>query len=94
MLIRALQRNSSSISSQIRALTTTSVLRGGHEPSKVPPQKTSLHHFHVQKKGKIVDFAGYLLPVQYEDLSISASHLHTRKSASGDFFCLFVQFHT
>ncbi|XP_055390113.1 aminomethyltransferase, mitochondrial [Condylostylus longicornis] len=46
------------------------------------PEKTALHNFHVEKNGKIVDFAGYLLPVQYNDMSISASHLHTRKSAS------------
>lgn len=88
MLIRTLQRNSAPISCHIRALTTTSVLRG-HNGSKTPPQKTSLHDFHVKHNGKIVDFAGYLLPVQYEDLSISASHLHTRKNASGNSLYLF-----
>merc|ERR1719305_682260 len=30
----------------------------------------------------MVDFAGYRLPVQYSDLGISASHLHTRKHCS------------
>ena len=45
-------------------------------------EKTALYNFHVKNKGKIVNFGGYLLPVQYEDLSISASHLHTRKHAS------------
>lgn len=80
--MRTLKRNTASISSQIRALTTTTVLRGHSNGTK--PEKTSLHDFHVKHKGKIVDFAGYLLPVQYEDLSISASHLHTRKNASGN----------
>uniref|UniRef100_A0A336LTL8 Aminomethyltransferase n=1 Tax=Culicoides sonorensis TaxID=179676 RepID=A0A336LTL8_CULSO len=82
MLIRSLQRSYSPISIQLRrALATTSVLKA-HEASKTSPEKTSLYDFHVKNKGKVVDFAGYLLPVQYDDLSISASHLHTRKNAS------------
>jgi len=43
---------------------------------------TPLHDFHVVQGGKMVDFAGYRLPVQYSDLGISASHLHTRKHCS------------
>lgn len=46
------------------------------------PKKTTLYDLHVQHKGKFVDFAGYLLPVQYSNFSISASHLHTRQYAS------------
>lgn len=46
------------------------------------PKKTTLYDLHVQHKGKLVDFAGYLLPVQYSNFSISASHLHTRQHAS------------
>ncbi|KAG4071687.1 hypothetical protein HA402_011841 [Bradysia odoriphaga] len=46
------------------------------------PEKTSLYDFHVANNGKMVDFAGYLLPVQYANLGIAASHLHTRKHAS------------
>lgn len=45
-------------------------------------KKTALYDLHIERKGKVVDFAGYLLPVQYADLGISASHLHTRNSAS------------
>lgn len=45
-------------------------------------KKTALYDLHVEHKGKLVDFAGYLLPVQYTDLGISASHLHTRNHAS------------
>lgn len=44
--------------------------------------KTPLYNLHVKYGGKIVDFAGFLLPVQYSDMSVSASHLFTRKSAS------------
>lgn len=44
----------------------------------VPVKKTALHDFHVARGGKMVEFAGWSMPVQYNDLSISASHLHTR----------------
>ncbi|KAM3961129.1 aminomethyltransferase, mitochondrial [Aphomia sociella] len=46
------------------------------------PLKTPLYDLHSRYAGKLVDFAGFLLPVQYSDLSVSASHLFTRKSAS------------
>ncbi|KAK9880646.1 hypothetical protein WA026_011885 [Henosepilachna vigintioctopunctata] len=45
-------------------------------------EKTALYDFHVEKGGKIVNFGGFLLPVQYSDLSITASHIHTRTKAS------------
>eukprot|EP00095_Tigriopus_kingsejongensis_P000803 maker-scaffold629_size122686-snap-gene-0.26 protein:Tk00803 transcript:maker-scaffold629_size122686-snap-gene-0.26-mRNA-1 annotation:"PREDICTED: aminomethyltransferase " len=45
-------------------------------------QKTCLYDFHVAKGGKMVDFAGYLMPVQYEGLGIAASHIHTRTHSS------------
>lgn len=44
--------------------------------------KTPLYNLHTKYGGKVVDFAGFLLPVQYSDLSLSESHLFTRKSAS------------
>lgn len=44
--------------------------------------KTPLYDLHTKYGGKVVDFAGFLLPVQYSDLSLSESHLFTRKSAS------------
>lgn len=45
-------------------------------------KKTPLHSLHNKYGGKVVNFAGFMLPVQYSDLSVSASHLFTRKSAS------------
>ncbi|XP_076758242.1 aminomethyltransferase, mitochondrial [Xylocopa sonorina] len=45
------------------------------------PRKTCLYDLHVKNKGKIVNFSGWLLPVQYQD-AIAASHLHTRTFAS------------
>ncbi|XP_065086982.1 aminomethyltransferase, mitochondrial [Ochlerotatus camptorhynchus] len=50
---------------------------GGGEPSK-----TALYDFHQSHGGKLVDFAGYWLPVQYNDLSIIKSHLYTREYGS------------
>lgn len=44
--------------------------------------KTPLYNLHLKYGGKLVDFAGFMLPVQYADMSVSGSHLFTRKSAS------------
>lgn len=50
--------------------------------SGVEPIKTSLYDFHVEQQGKMVDFAGFMLPVQYGKEGITTSHLHTRKNCS------------
>ncbi|XP_075161291.1 aminomethyltransferase, mitochondrial [Haematobia irritans] len=47
-----------------------------------PGERTALYDFHVKHGGKIVNFGGYSLPVQYSDQGIAASHVHTRKFAS------------
>jgi hypothetical protein len=44
------------------------------------PKKTMLYQCHVERGGKIVEFGGYLLPVQYKD-GIINNHLHVRASA-------------
>jgi aminomethyltransferase len=44
--------------------------------------KTALYDYHVSKEGKMVPFAGYLMPVQYGPLSIIQSHQHTRQHCS------------
>jgi Aminomethyltransferase folate-binding domain len=49
-------------------------------------KKTSLFDFHVARSGKIVNFAGYLLPVQYADQSIIQSHVHTRTPECASIF--------
>ncbi|KAH8282095.1 hypothetical protein KR054_005402 [Drosophila jambulina] len=53
-----------------------------HASSAGEGQRTALYDFHVQKGGKIVNFGGYALPVQYSDQSIIASHLYTRQVGS------------
>lgn len=44
--------------------------------------KTSLYDIHLKYGGKMVDFAGWSLPVQYENFGIIESCLHTRSKAS------------
>ncbi|KAJ3243869.1 hypothetical protein HDU78_011700 [Chytriomyces hyalinus] len=44
--------------------------------------RTSLYDFHVRNGGKMVEFAGWDMPVQYSDLGVLASHEWTRKNAS------------
>jgi hypothetical protein len=49
-----------------------------HLSSENGPKKTCLYDFHLSRSGKMVDFAGYLMPVQYGKEGIAASHIHTR----------------
>jgi len=41
-------------------------------------KRTCLYDLNVKHQGKMVDFAGYLMPVQYGSEGISVSHKHTR----------------
>jgi aminomethyltransferase len=43
--------------------------------------KTPLWGLHYARGGKMVPFAGYDMPVQYNDLGVLKEHLHTRQSA-------------
>ncbi|GAB6021462.1 hypothetical protein CHUAL_004066 [Chamberlinius hualienensis] len=42
-------------------------------------KRTCLYDFHVKHGGKMVPFAGYLMPVQYGQENITNSHVHTRE---------------
>ncbi|XP_026863396.1 aminomethyltransferase, mitochondrial isoform X1 [Electrophorus electricus] len=56
--------------------------QGRHATTEQAPLKrTPLHDFHVAQGGKMVEFAGWSMPVQYKDSHIS-SHLHTRHQCS------------
>ncbi|XP_005987069.1 aminomethyltransferase, mitochondrial isoform X2 [Latimeria chalumnae] len=44
-------------------------------------KKTSLYDFHRSHGGKMVEFAGWAMPVQYKDSHI-ISHMHTREHCS------------
>lgn len=43
------------------------------------PQKTPLYENHIKRNGKVIDFAGWLLPVQFK--GIFEEHNSTRKSS-------------
>lgn len=47
-----------------------------------PLKRTALYEMHKHFGGKIVPFAGWEMPLQYADLGIGASTLHTRQEAS------------
>jgi hypothetical protein len=47
-----------------------------------PLRRTALYDLHVESKAKMVPFGGYLMPVQYADLTVSESHNWTREKAS------------
>uniref|UniRef100_A0A1I8AR34 Aminomethyltransferase n=1 Tax=Steinernema glaseri TaxID=37863 RepID=A0A1I8AR34_9BILA len=67
-----------------RLLRSSSVLlRSGQRYSSGAPGKhTCLYELHKKNDGKLVPFAGFEMPVQYSDLSVSDSTLHTRKHVS------------
>ena len=71
MLARSFSKSSLVGSSNTIKLTT-----------KKYSKKTVLYDFHNEHGGKIVDFAGWLMPVQYRDLGIKESHVHTRTKCS------------
>lgn len=50
----------------------------GHETK--PLKRTSLHGLHLSLGAKMVEFAGYDMPVQYPD-GVLKEHLHTRQKA-------------
>lgn len=45
-------------------------------------KKTALHDYHVSQGARLVEFAGWSMPVQYSNLTIIQSTLHTRQHAS------------
>ncbi|OQV18581.1 Aminomethyltransferase, mitochondrial [Hypsibius exemplaris] len=46
------------------------------------PRSTPLLDLHVAHNAKLVEFAGWQMPMTYADQSITESHLHTRKHVS------------
>lgn len=46
-----------------------------------PLLHTPLHALHVARGGRMVPFAGYDMPVQYDGMGVMKEHLHTRAAA-------------
>ncbi|KAJ1385441.1 hypothetical protein B484DRAFT_341658 [Ochromonadaceae sp. CCMP2298] len=49
-------------------------------------QETSFHALHLSLGGKMVPFAGYSLPVQYDGLGVLKEHVHTRSATGASVF--------
>lgn len=67
------------------ALKTRMIQQRRYDATLASPRSlelTSLSEFHIVKGAKMVPFAGYLMPVQYNDLSVGDSHKWTREKAS------------
>ncbi|KAL4655391.1 aminomethyltransferase, mitochondrial isoform X1 [Arapaima gigas] len=65
-----------------RARALGSVVQERHSTtSEGSLKKTALFEFHRQHGGKMVEFAGWSMPVQYKDSHI-ASHMHARQHCS------------
>lgn len=79
LLIRLINRQQNFVNKKL--IHTSGCLRADNSAS-AERKKTVLYDFHVEHGGKIVDFAGWLMPVQYKDLSLVESHLHTRTKCS------------
>ncbi|KAJ1969068.1 hypothetical protein IWQ62_000866 [Dispira parvispora] len=60
----------------------TNVIYQGKATTPDGEYQTPLYDFHVSHGGRMVPYAGYSMPVQYEGLGILASHQHTRQAAS------------
>ncbi|KAH8419420.1 hypothetical protein KR222_011289 [Zaprionus bogoriensis] len=70
------------LSSRVQTLKTLPASWQRLRHASTEGERTALYDFHVRKGGKIVNFGGYALPVQYSDQSIIASHLYTRSAGS------------
>lgn len=64
------------------ALCQRGAVRYGSDVAAKDLKKTPLYDYHVAKGGKMVPFAGYHMPVQYNNLSLADSHTFTRTNAS------------
>ncbi|XP_074661855.1 aminomethyltransferase, mitochondrial-like [Tubulanus polymorphus] len=84
MYLLKMQRNVLSLLQQAvtsrTALTSDVITSCRYFASKADLKKTCLYDFHVSQGGKMVPFAGYLMPVQYKD-SLIISHEHCRNKA-------------
>lgn len=81
----ALQRTINNCKLCYRSVVSMKSIRNAStqtETSSIDAKKTALYDLHVQHKGKMSEFGGYLLPIQYGNMGITASHLHTREQAS------------
>nr|CAG4650118.1 EOG090X057R [Sida crystallina] len=58
----------------------TKTLTSRYLATEAQAKKTCLYDLNVKHHGKMVNFAGYLMPVQYGNHGIAESHKHTRSN--------------
>lgn len=68
----------------MRPLAHQTATRWFAESATTAPEvrKTCLFASHEKHNAKLVNYSGFLMPIQYADMSIVESHLHTRTAAS------------
>jgi aminomethyltransferase len=66
---------------------TPSTLRAfGAAAAEENLKKTAMFSLHNEMGGKMVPFAGYELPVQFEQYGVLKEHLHTREKGCASLF--------
>ena len=55
--------------------SVSKIIKCGFSNESTTLAKTSLYNWHLQHGGKMVPFAGYELPVQYEGMGVLKEHL-------------------
>ena len=68
------------------SLVRSSLVRSLGSSSDEKLVKTSFYDLHLSLGGKMVPFAGYELPVQYDKLGVKTEHLHTRAIGKAGLF--------
>ncbi|XP_046826016.1 aminomethyltransferase, mitochondrial [Vespa crabro] len=73
--------DSTTISVSLLGLFRATVRRMSTATNSDTARKTCLYDLHIKNEGKLVNFSGWLLPIQYKE-AIAVSHQHTRTYAS------------
>jgi aminomethyltransferase len=81
-----LSKRFSLLCSRSKLLRCSIYRRNDSSSASTPLLKTALYDLHLEMGGKMVPFAGYHLPVQYEGLGVMKEHLHTRSEGGASLF--------
>lgn len=81
MIIPSCHQISRSLGTLLKAAERNARLHYRGYAAESTPAKTVLYDFHISHGGKMVDFAGFLMPVQYGKVGIAESHKTVRSDA-------------
>eukprot|EP01041_Mallomonas_annulata_P006353 gene6353-12849_t len=84
LILSSITKMQTMLKTRFFARTGAGVLRSFSTPAS--EIKTSLYDLHLEIGGKMVPFAGYSLPVQYDGLGVLKEHVHTRAPESASLF--------